>query len=716
VRTVIETTPGITNQDFTKWFASMDVPERYPENIGFGILQPVTPEELPGFIASSTADSPVTPAKPFSLNPPGTRDLYCLGRVGASPSKLSPVFEPGFDLCSVPAYSAALWLAADSGQAVVLRVSPNTFGMILPVYRGGVLPAATANRRSALIAWTGGIFDATGLLDIAAQGQSGVSVELSRRNPHSAETPIAKTANIESSHRLEHTVTQEVDGVWVIRVSAPASYGALSPTLQGATLLLVGIAFSLLLFLLVLVLAGSRSRALVLVDQKTRELQHQALHDGLTGLPNRALILDRLEQALARSRRQHSAVSAMFVDLDNFKDVNDTFGHAAGDELLRELASRLSSVVRGSDTVGRLGGDEFVVLAEGSSLDAGPEVLAERLLDVLREPFLIGGNEGAPFSMSGSVGVANGDRPTAGDLLRDADVALYQAKALGKNRFVVFQPSMQTAVQDRLALEFDLRRAIEDKQLFLVYQPTFDLQHATVTGVEALLRWRHPQRGVLQPDAFLPLAEDTGLIVEIDRWVLREATRQTQAWQTEGRHLNVWVKISARQLESDDLLAEVGDALVQSGLDPASLTLEVTEATIMRCATAAASHLAALKTLGIRLAIDDFGSGYSSLANLQRFPVDVLKINRPFISSVAASSEAAALVDALVDLGQILGMEAVPNGNGESDLGERSSVGAGTDDHGFGSDWAPEAAAPFMAEAIPRFLATWNASPGPTGV
>jgi predicted signal transduction protein with EAL and GGDEF domain len=309
---------------------------------------------------------------------------------------------------------------------------------------------------------------------------------------------------------------------------------------------------------------------------------------------------------------------------------------------------------------------------------------------VLRDPFVVGVVERFPYAMSGSVGVANGDRASAADLLRDADIALYEAKALGKNRFVVFEPAMQTAVEARVEMEMDLRRALDEGQLSLVYQPTLDLAKQTVTGVEALLRWKHPRLGTLQPGAFTALAEDTGMIVEIDRWVLREATRQTRAWQGQGLALGVAVKVSARQLDTGELVAEVGAALTQSGLDPAALTLEVTEATIMRDVPATAGRLAALKTLGVRIAIDDFGTGYSSLANLRRLPVDVLKIDGSLISGVAQPSDAGELVAALVALGRILGIDTVSHG---------------TDDRGqqLGVD------GPLAAGAIPSLLATWDA-------
>jgi diguanylate cyclase (GGDEF)-like protein len=408
-------------------------------------------------------------------------------------------------------------------------------------------------------------------------------------------------------------------------------------------------------------LAGQASTAIRnarLLDQ----IRHQALHDPLTGLPNRTLIIDRVDQMLARSRRSGDPSAAMFVDLDGFKGVNDTFGHGAGDHLLRSVSDRLTTMLRESDTIGRLGGDEFVILLEGHSMDAGPELVAERILDVLREPFVLDGRPDTPLHVSASVGIAVGMRETAGELLRDADIALYKAKDAGKDCYVVFEPEMQTAVQDRLLLQMDLQTALEHDEFFLLYQPVSDLRSGAVTGVEALLRWRHPTRGVVQPATFIPLLEESGVIVDVGRWVLHEACTQAAARAAKGRRLHMSVNVSARQLQSDRLLADIDDALTTSGLEPGLLIVEVAETVIMRDSASTSTCLGDVKSRGVRVAIDDFGTGYSSLAYLRRFPVDTLKIDQSFVAALGGSPEAAALVHTLVQLGKTLGLETLAEG------------------------------------------------------
>jgi diguanylate cyclase (GGDEF)-like protein len=392
------------------------------------------------------------------------------------------------------------------------------------------------------------------------------------------------------------------------------------------------------------------------------ELSYRALHDALTGLPNRTLVLDRAKQLLARAERSLAPAAALYIDVDGFKHINDTFGHATGDEVLRTIATRLSGVVRKADTVGRLGGDEFVVLLDSLSGDAGAERTAERVLEALCAPIESGRTGERPLQISASVGIAVASDVTAEDLLCSADLALYEAKNTGKNRYVAFKPSMQTIAQDRLLLEMDLGAAIADDQLFLLYQPTFDLHSETVTGVEALLRWRHPDRGIVPPAEFIPSAERTGAIVPIGRWVLDEACRQAAEWHRRGHAITMAVNVSARQLDRDEFVDDVRDALTASTLDPGALMLEVTETTLMQDPDQTARRLTLLKELGVRVAIDDFGTGYSSLAYLRQFPVDTLKIDRSFIQTIAESRESAALIQTLVQLGKTLGLETFGEG------------------------------------------------------
>ena len=330
---------------------------------------------------------------------------------------------------------------------------------------------------------------------------------------------VARYGSAPPQPALTRRVSVEADGRWTVTVSRSAPMGLSSPGVQAALVSMLWLVMGLMAFGLVQVLARGRARALRMVEEKTGQLRHQALHDALTGLPNRALIMDRAEQMLVHARRDGTEASAMFIDLDGFKGVNDTFGHPVGDELLRVVAARIAGVLRETDTIGRLGGDEFVVLVEG-----GAAHIAERILEVLREPFDLG--TGTPISVTTSIGIATGDRDAAKDLLRDADIALYEAKGAGRNRYAEFRHEMHIAAHDRLALENDLRGAIARDELFLVYQPILDLDTGEVTSAEALLRWQHATRGLVPPTEFIALAEDSGLIVEIGAWVLEIAAEQ----------------------------------------------------------------------------------------------------------------------------------------------------------------------------------------------
>jgi diguanylate cyclase (GGDEF)-like protein len=405
-----------------------------------------------------------------------------------------------------------------------------------------------------------------------------------------------------------------------------------------------------------------RQRAHEELTSREKELVFLATHDALTGLPNRTLILDRIEQTLRRARHNQEPVAALFVDLDNFKAINDSLGHSTGDELLCAVAERLEGVIRETDALGRMGGDEFVVVAEGLSLAAGPELIAERLLEAFREPFALGEEGETRVHAKASVGIATGVRASAEELLRDADIAMYRAKWGGKSRYLVFESGMEDEVQSRLETEMDLQSALANEEFFLVYQPTFDLQTMSPTGVEALIRWRRPGRGTIQPEEFIPLLEETKMIVDVGAWVLREACAQAAGWQAEGRPLGLSVNVSALQLDTDDLIDHVVEALNESGLPPESLTVEITETTLMKNVEETARRLGELKGLGVRIAVDDFGTGYSSLGHLRQFPVDVLKIDRSFVSQLADGGEGEILLHTLLQLGKALEIETTAEG------------------------------------------------------
>jgi len=423
-------------------------------------------------------------------------------------------------------------------------------------------------------------------------------------------------------------------------------------------------------------LSDSSVRGIVLntrdVSERTAleaELTHQAFHDPLTGLANRALLSDRTEHALTRARRSGQAPQALlFLDLDNFKMVNDSLGHAAGDSLLVEAARRLLACVRASDTVARLGGDEFAVFIEDPADDVGCTQVAERVIAAMGRPFAIGGRE---VFVGASLGIATArDGDGAEGLLRNADMAMYLAKTRGKGRFERFEPEMHVTAIERIELESDLRHAIENGHLVLHYQPIVILETGEITGVEALVRWQHPRRGLLAPAQFIPLAEETGMILPLGAWVLREACQQGQRWRQqrgEAGPLAVTVNVSGRQIQSPQFIADVRRALDRSGLMPHALILELTESVLTTQTETVQATLQALKAVGVRLAIDDFGTGYSSLSYLQRFPIDILKIAKPFIDDVVGHSASGAgsrraLAQAVITLGSTLSVRTIAEG------------------------------------------------------
>ncbi len=394
------------------------------------------------------------------------------------------------------------------------------------------------------------------------------------------------------------------------------------------------------------------------------QLRHQAFHDPLTGLPNGALFMDRLEHALARASGRAESLAVLYLDLDRFKLVNDSLGHKAGDELLSVVARRLRGCLRPMDTAARLGGDEFAILLEDIVAEAEARVMAERVGNELQRCFEIAGRE---VVITGSIGIALSTfgREAPEELLRAADVALHRAKSTGKARHEMFNPDMGYKASGRVEIEVDLRRAIEREEFRLYYQPMVELATGRLLGVEALLRWEHPQKGLVTPTEFIPIAEETGLILPLEGWALREACRQAGLWRE--RHpsrawFSVSVNLSAKHFQHPYLLEEVAEVLQDTGMNPRCLVIEITESILMDDAESHVATLCELKGLGVQIAIDDFGTGYSSLGYLHRFPVDILKIDRTFVDGLVRESEDAAIVRAVISLAGALRLKVFAEG------------------------------------------------------
>jgi diguanylate cyclase (GGDEF)-like protein/PAS domain S-box-containing protein len=406
------------------------------------------------------------------------------------------------------------------------------------------------------------------------------------------------------------------------------------------------------------------------------QLQHQAFHDAVTGLANRALFKDRVEHMIERQARDNLPVSILFMDLDDFKTINDSLGHAAGDRMLAEVGERLKTSLRQADTAARLGGDEFAVLLEdgGDGVDAAE--VAARILASLEGPFHL---EGKEVFARASIGIATADAQTGGpegaeELLRNADVAMYMAKEAGKGRYQVFEPAMHDTALRRLELKADLQRAADNGEFVLHFQPVIELATGRVEGLEALVRWQHPTRGLIPPLDFIPLAEETGMIVSLGRWVLQEACVQARRLQERyvmDPPLQIAVNLSARQLQRPEIVGEIAETLMQTQLDPGSLVLEITESVMMQDMDLSIQRLAELKELGVQLAVDDFGTGYSSLNYIRRFPVDILKVDKSFVDGVNEGGEESALTAAIIELAGILRLRPVAEGIERADQLEK---------------------------------------------
>jgi diguanylate cyclase (GGDEF)-like protein len=674
MRAIATLEPNAGETRYMRWYRQLQRGAGTPEEgVVATLIQTVPSSRLAAFRRQAEADPAFRKVLggPFQILPPGRRSQYCLihAIVGA-PAAIS--LYPGlFDYCAPPISEigrspiAALERSAtDTGSFIATLLpgygSHSVVAIGASVYRLGAAIETVRERRAAYAGSIGTTFDSGALIGSVLAGHHTLGLSLYHRNLGGTLQLVGQRVTPKGLSGIDSEDRSLGEG-WFVRASGTADHPA-SADLRGLEALAVGLLVTLLSLLLYLALSRSRRRAWGLVGEKTGELTYRSLHDPLTDLPNRGLVLDRAEQVLARARRLNIPATALFMDVDDFKQINDRHGHRVGDEVLRQVGARLKTVMRDNDTVGRLGGDEFVMLVDSVGLDVAPELVAERILEMMRQPIEMPQMTHAPLSITASIGIATGLPSSAEDLLQDADLALYEAKAIGKNGYAKFKSSMHTAAQDRMHLEIDLNEALHAEELFLLYQPILELESQRTVGVEALLRWRHPSSGIIPPDRFIPIAEENGSIVPIGRWVLERACRQGAAWNKRGYAIGISVNVSARQFERAEFAEEVRLVLRESGLDPSRLTLEITETVLMRKPDATARLLGELKALGVRVAVDDFGTGYSSLAYLRQFPVDSLKIDRTFITGLDHSSEARSLTHTLIQLGRALGLQTLAEG------------------------------------------------------
>ena len=674
MRAIAVMEPNAGDTRFLQWYYQLQRGSGGSPNVTAILIQPVHASGLPAFRRQAEADPAFRAllGGSFRIIPPGKRMVYCLTRAivgeGAAVSLRGGLLDycaPAAAGSDRPAFTALIDTATDTASTIVTPLagvgSPTLTAIGEAVYRRGALLATVAARREAVTGIIGTSFDSATLIQSVLAGHPTLTVALYHSNVGGSSQLIGRAGANPRGRSPGYSARYSLGEGWLAQVTGMADR-PISPDGRGLLALALGLLVTGLIFVLYRVLARSRQLAWGLLGEKTDELEFSVLHDPLTGLPNRRLVLDRAGQILARGRRLDVPVTALFVDIDGFKRINERYGHQAGDAVLLVVASRLKSVLRENDTVGHLGGDDFVMLVDSLGLDAAPELVAERILDVIRQPIALPDRKSSALSLTASVGIATGRPASAEALMRDADLAMSKAKEVGRNGYVKFESAMHTAAQDRIYLEMDLADALDAGQLFLAYQPMLDLESERIVGVEALLRWRHPSSGVIPPDGFIPIAEESGLIVPIGHWALEQACRQGAAWHQKGYELNISVNVSAHQLERQEFVDEVRCALADSQLDPAALTLEITETVLMREPDATARLLTELKALGVRIAVDDFGTGYSSLAYLRQFPVDSLKIDRTFITGLALSSDARALTHTLIQLGKALGLETLAEG------------------------------------------------------
>ena len=650
----------INGAEFRAFVMALHLHKQYPGLSAIGFAPRLAQENLKPFLKLAKMD--------------GTR-LMVWARSSGSDSYPVMFLEPsdagnrhsiGFDLSADGMASAAIERARDTGQAVLARsvalASPagsppgTTLLLFVPIFRSGASVETVEERRSALVGFALSTIDMDDMLHVVSAANESVAFEI-----YDSDRPDAGAVRYSSAawRRLfgyQSAETVQVAGQpWQIIVRlAPRADVALQ---AGRVTLGTGLLLTLLLF----GLTRAQVRGWESAARHQEDLQELALHDPLTDLPNRALLDDRLAKAIAAAKRSGRRLAVLFLDVDRFKQINDVWGHAIGDELLRSVADRLLASVRRSDTVSRHGGDEFVLLL--TEIDQ-PQHAADRAHELMAAVTMPHQGAGHKIDITVSIGVSvyPDDGLEAATLLQAADAAMYQAKDRGRNTCQFFTAEMNAQAIARHTIEAGLRRALARQELVLHYQPKVTLETGAISGVEAMVRWRDPDRGLIGPTEFVSIAEESGLIVPLGRWALREACEQAQSWVRSGFPVAVAVNVSAIELRSQDFLDHATRVLRETGLDPRYLELELTESILMRHAPSTVEVLQALRALGVTIAIDDFGTGYSSVTYLRQFPVDVLKVDQSFIHEVTTSTGGSPIVSAMISMGRSLGHRVIAEG------------------------------------------------------
>jgi len=686
--------PIASRTEFAVWAEWARTLRNHPDLDSLGLISLVRSPQL-GELESRLARSAKKPALAhLRITPRSTSATHCLAIATLSRGPaVSPA--PGLDYC---ARNAGLLTTRDTALSSFTPVALATGAGLevqTPVYRGGAAPSTGAGRRGAFVGWLRELLTPGVLLSQALHGHSGYALRLHHR------TRTTDPLFLSGAHSSgAQSASSDLPNGWTLQsFGATLNTGVLGDS-DALGLLIGGLLASILLALLVLSLSrGTRHRpAPAPVQPEPNQQPREDLYDALTGLPNRALTLDRAERMLARAGRQSGImVGALFIDIDWFKDVNDKLGQAAGDHVLKIVSQRLEQVLRAHDTVGRYGGDEFVLLVESAARGMRLDSLARRVIEALHKPVEIEGF-GPSFCLTASIGVAFGRYATSEDLLRDAHMALIAAKAAGKDRYTLFNANMRSVIEGRGVLEADLNAALQDNHFSLLYQPIVDLSTRRAVAVEALIRWQHPTKGEVSPADFIPMAEESGQIVPIGRWMLEEACTRMAALGVAGHRVAAAVKVYPSQLNRDGFTTDVLRALQQSGLEPSLLVLEIAETTVMADAAAAAKRLDELKQLGVRIAIDDFGTGYAYRSDLQRMPIDFLKVDRGSLASSEDEDYRSWLLEAILVFGRDLSLTVVAKGV------ENQEQMAVLQEMGCKMAQGPVVSEPIPAETIESFL------------